>query len=94
MAFSSKENQDHIRSLFKEYRVDAVFSGHDHLYSRQRIDGTEYIITGCSGAYPYAPEEEGGFYHFLKIVVKQESWILNVIDSKGDLYFREEILFN
>ena len=93
VAFSSKKNQDHIRRLFREYRVDAVFSGHEHMYNRQVHDGTEYIITGCSGAYPYASEEEGGFYHFLKIEVKKDSWTLNVIDSKGELFSSEEILF-
>ncbi|MBE3036421.1 MAG: metallophosphoesterase, partial [Candidatus Atribacteria bacterium] len=94
VAFSSKKNQDYIRELFKKFNVDGVFHGHEHLFNKQNIDGTEYIITGCSGAYPYVLQEKGGFYHFLRIDVKKESWICNVLDSHGNLVEQEEISFN
>ncbi len=94
MAFSSKKNQDYIRELFKKYKVDGVFSGHEHLYDKQFHDGTTYIITALSGEYPFVPEDEGGIYHFLKIDVKERSWTLNVIDNNGDFYYQEEITFN
>ena len=94
MAFSSKKNQDYIRELFKKYKVDAVFSGHEHLYNKQFHDGTTYIITALSGEYPFVPEDQGGFYHFLKIDVRQNNWTLNVIKSDGSLYYKEEIPFN
>ena len=94
VAFSSKKNQDYIRELFKKFNVDGVFHGHEHLFNKQNIDGTEYIITGCSGAYLYVSKEKGGFYHFLRIDVKKESWICNVLDSHGNLVEQEEISFN
>ena len=94
VAFSSKKNQDYIRELFKKFNVDGVFHGHEHLFNKQNIEGTEYIITGCSGAYPYVSQEKGGFYHFLRIDVKKESWICNVLDSHGNLVEQEEISFN
>jgi len=94
VAFSSKKNQDYIRELFKKYKVDAVFSGHEHMYSKQFHDGTTYIITALSGEYPFVPKDEGGFYHFLKIDVRERSWTLNVIDSNGSFYYQEEIAFN
>jgi hypothetical protein len=94
VAFSSKKNQDYIRELFKKYKVDGVFSGHEHLYNKQFHDGTTYVITALSGEYPFVPEEEGGFYHFLKIDIREESWTLNVIDSNGNFYYQEEIAFN
>ena len=94
VAFSSKKNQDYIRELFKKLNVDGVFHGHEHLFNKQNIDGTEYIISGCSGAYPYVSQEKGGFYHFLRIDVKKESWICNVLDSHGNLVEQEEISFN
>jgi len=34
------------------------------------------------------------FYHFIKIDVKKDSWIFNVIESDGNLYYQEEIAFN
>ena len=94
VAFSSKKNQDYIRELFKKFNVDGVFHGHEHLFNKQNIDDTEYIIAGCSGAYPYVSKEKGGFYHFLRIDVKKESWICNVLDSHGNLVEQEEISFN
>jgi hypothetical protein len=94
VAFSSKENQDYIRSLFAGYKVDGVFCGHEHFYDKQEHDGVQYIITGCSGASPYASEDEGGFNHFLKMQIKDKSWIMDVIDSSGNKVYTEEILFN
>jgi len=94
VAFSSKKNQDYIRELFKKFNVDGVFHGHEHLFNKQDIDGTEYIITGGGGASLYASKEKGGFYHFLRIDVKKESWICNVLDSHGNLVEQEEISFN
>ena len=94
VAFSSKKNQDYIRELFKKFNVDGVFHGHEHLFNKQNINGTEYIITAGGGAYPYVSKEKGGFYHFLRIDVKKESWICNVLDSHGNLVEQEEISFN
>jgi hypothetical protein len=94
VAFSSKKNQDYIRELFKKYKVDGVFSGHEHLYNKQLHDGTTYVITALSGEYPFVPKDEGGFYHFLRIDIRNTSWTLNVIDSNGSLYYQEEIPFN
>ena len=94
VAFSSKENQDYIRSLFARYKVDGVFCGHEHFYNKQEHDGVQYIITGCSGASPYAPEDEGGFNHFLRMQIRAKSWTMDVIDSTGNKVYTEEILFN
>jgi hypothetical protein len=94
VAFSSKENQDYIRSLFARYKVDGVFCGHEHFFNKQEHDGVQYIITGCSGASPYAPKDEGGFNHFLRIQVKAKSWMVDVINSSGNNVYTEEVLFN
>jgi len=94
VAFSSKENLLFIKELFKKYKVDAVFSGHEHLYNLQSHDGTTYVITALSGEYPFVSREEGGFYHFIRVDIKKNSWIFSVIESDGNLYFQEEIPFN
>ncbi len=39
--------------LLKEYNVAAYFCGHEHLYSRQSVDGVYQIIAGSSGAPIY-----------------------------------------
>lgn len=91
LAFSSKENQDHIRRLLEDNSVDAVFSGHEHLYNKEVHGGTHYVITALSGEYPFYPEEEGGFYHYVSIDVGRDSWTYNVIGSDGKLMYEEVI---
>ena len=43
--------------LFEKYGVDAVFSGHDHVYERAEKSGVHYFVTGGGGAplYPRSP---------------------------------------
>jgi predicted phosphodiesterase len=42
--------------LFEKYQVTAVFSGHDHVYSRAEHEGVRYFVSGGAGApvYPRA----------------------------------------
>jgi 3',5'-cyclic AMP phosphodiesterase CpdA len=44
--------------LFEQYQVSAVFSGHDHVYTRAEHEGVRYFITGGGGAplYPRRPK--------------------------------------
>ncbi len=39
--------------LFERYGVTAVFSGHDHVYSRAEVGGVRYIVSGGGGAPLY-----------------------------------------
>lgn len=94
IAFQSKKNQDDIRKLFRDNNVDAVFSGHEHLFYMQRKGNTEYVITGSSGSEPIVSGEEGDFYHFLIIKVKENTWVLKVMDTNGELIEKNEIIFN
>jgi predicted phosphodiesterase len=67
--------------IFERYRVDAVFSGHDHCYSRAARNGVTYLVSGGGGAplYPRDPrpapqDVEAVVYfertlHFLRVQV-------------------------
>jgi hypothetical protein len=46
--------------LFEKYGVDAVFSGHDHVYSRAEKGGIHYYVSGGGGAplYPRSPRAQ------------------------------------
>jgi 3',5'-cyclic AMP phosphodiesterase CpdA len=59
--------RDRLHMLFAQAKVNAVFSGHEHLYSHQKRDGVNYFITGGGGAPPYADAAHGGFYHYLRV---------------------------
>lgn len=44
--------------LFEKYQVAAVFSGHDHVYSRAERSGVRYFVSGGAGA-PLYPRKSG-----------------------------------
>jgi hypothetical protein len=53
----AKELRERWTPLFARYGVAAVFSGHDHVYTRAEHDGVRYFVTGGGGAplYPRRP---------------------------------------
>lgn len=48
-----RELRERWTPLFERYRVSAVFSGHDHVYSRAERSGVRYFVTGGGGAPLY-----------------------------------------
>ncbi|MCL5281948.1 MAG: metallophosphoesterase [Planctomycetes bacterium] len=46
--------QRQLVPLFEQYGVNAVFSGHNHIYERYFYHGIHYIVTGGGGAPLYA----------------------------------------
>ena len=66
------EERDSLLTLLKRYDVDIIFVGHEHLFRKSIYDGVMQIITGGAGAPLYAEEENGGFYHFVLVDVKEE----------------------
>jgi acid phosphatase type 7 len=53
----AKDLRDRWTPLFERYQVSAVFSGHDHVYTRAEHEGIRYFVTGGGGAplYPRRP---------------------------------------
>jgi len=43
------EIQD-LQPIFTQYKVDLVFSGHDHQYERIFVDGVQYVVAGGGGS--------------------------------------------
>ena len=77
------ESRDMLGALFAEFKVDAVFSGHEHYYERRTVDGIFYIITGGGGAPIYDKEEYGGFNHFVLVTVDGDKMSAEVVDING-----------
>ena len=59
----AKGKTDLLHSLFVNYKVDAVFSGHVHLYFSAKYDGILYTAVGSSGGSA-EPGPTGLEYHF------------------------------
>lgn len=82
-SFTDRRNEYEIRRLMTEYQVDAVFAGHEHFFNKQVRDGVTYVITGVAGATPYTDENQGGFYHYVKVRVEGDSVHMKVIKLGG-----------
>ncbi len=79
------ESRDLVEALFAKYRVDAVFAGHEHYYQRRTVDGVIHIIAGGGGAPVYDREEDGGFFHFVRVTVDGDRVSGEVVDINGKI---------
>ena len=61
-----------LRKLLAEYRVDIVFAGHKHMFKHQQFDGVDYITTGGGGMLTEIPESEGGYLHYVRVMVNHD----------------------
>lgn len=77
--YTDTRNRDMLTMLFRTHHVDAVFAGHEHLFHESEIDGVRYITTGGGGAPLYAGSKRGGFYHFLLVKVKGNSYFIETL---------------
>jgi predicted phosphodiesterase len=56
--------------LCQEYKVDMVFSGHEHIFKEESFGGVRYIISGGGGMLLYLSESAGGFPHYIVVRVR------------------------
>ena len=80
--------------LYEKYGVDAVFSGHDHVYSRAEKGGVRYFVTGGGGAplYPRSPRasaiDKGATRYFERVnhFLRVHVWgdLVEVTAIRGD----------
>lgn len=87
--FDPRPDQDHtmantttasrLMSLYSEYNVDTVFTGHIHMFNISYHDGVRYVITGGIGASLYADTTNGGIYHFTNVTVTESGVIVEPV---------------
>ena len=68
-----------LMSLFEANDVDAVFTGHIHMYNETVVNGVRYIITGGAGASLYANEESGGIYHYMNVTLDESGLVIKPV---------------
>jgi len=61
-----------FRKLCAQYRVKIVFAGHRHMFKHESFDGVDYIVTGGGGMITEIPESEGGFLHYIRVLVNND----------------------
>lgn len=76
-----KDLRERWAPLFEKFAVSAVFSGHDHVYTRAEHNGVRYFVSGGGGAplYPKRPKPSAidaaavqkfeRVYHYLRVAV-------------------------
>lgn len=77
------KERDRLQALLVKSKVDAVFAGHEHFYQRKSVDGILHVITGGGGAPMYLKDEDGGFYHYIRVSVDNDKVNTEVVDSSG-----------
>jgi 3',5'-cyclic AMP phosphodiesterase CpdA len=77
------KERDALQALFVKSKVTMVFTGHEHLYLRNAVDGMQHIIAGGAGAPLYADEKDGGFHHFIMVTVNGDAVRAETVDIQG-----------
>lgn len=72
------KQRDRLHLLFAQYKVNAVFQGHEHQFNHEVRDGVRYFISGGGGAPLYARPSNGGFYHYLRVQFSGREYTVDV----------------
>lgn len=75
------KDRDNLAELFKKYRVDAAFAGHEHLFHYTDKNGLVEYITGGGGAglYHTLVGDYGGYHHYLWVTVSPHQVRVQVV---------------
>ena len=69
------EDGKRLLAMMKAYNAFGIFS-HIHMYWYGEEDGVQMLITGGGGAPLYVPEDQGGFYHYVRLTMEANGTIL------------------
>lgn len=84
-------DRDKFQALLEKYHVEALITGHEHLYDDSMRGGVREIIAGGAGA-PLCPSSRGGsFYHYLVITIDGDKTYINVV-KPGSVFSADTIL--
>lgn len=61
-----------FRKLCSEYSVNTVFSGHKHMFKHEQFEDVNYIVTGGGGMLIEIPEIDGGYLHYVRVMVNHD----------------------
>ena len=84
-------DRDRFQALLEKYHVEALITGHEHLYDDSVRGGVREIIAGGAGAPLYPSSRGGSFYHYLVITVDGDKTYINVI-KPGSVFSADTVL--
>ena len=83
-----------LMPLFSRLKIDVVFNGHDHVYSRSKVqNGVIYVVTGAGGAGLYARKNpqnsintfDNDRYSFTQMDIEGRFLRVRQIDDKNQI---------
>jgi len=86
-----KDDRDALWSIFRKYKVTAVFSGHEHIMSRRSVDGIYQFVVGNTDTFnhdlpgPGMAEYSYRGHHYALVIVKGKEVTVNVYAINGNL---------
>jgi len=88
----NEDVQRFIQPLCDKYNVLLILAGHNHFYSRNKINNTHHLTLGGGGAPLYEPNNasEGLIYseksfHFAKIDIEDDEMSVRIIKPDGSI---------
>jgi predicted MPP superfamily phosphohydrolase len=84
-----------LEPLFVKYGVSVVFTGHDHLYERMKLQqGIQYFVTGSGGALrkgdftpnqPFSAKLVDNEQVFLAVEIFEKEMVFNAVSRSGKI---------
>lgn len=82
-----------LEPVLVRHQVDAVFSGHEHIYQRMRLEkGIQYFVSGGAGSLrrgdgapaPFIARTYDGDFHFMLVEIEADALHFQAISRTGD----------
>jgi hypothetical protein len=88
---ASPTDRDAFQAILEKYHVEALITGHEHLYDDSVHCGVREIIAGGAGA-PLHPSARGGsFYHYLIVTIDGDKTFISVV-KPGSVFAADAVL--
>lgn len=86
------KQRDRLWNLLKQYKVNVLFCGHEHLYNDQTRDNIRQIITGGAGSNLYGKKRDGAFYHYLRMTVTEKDYNIETVLVEDPMELAQDYL--
>jgi predicted phosphodiesterase len=89
---STPPDNERLLELIRKYNVDYVFAGDHHGYSKKKVGGTTFIVSGGGGARLRG--EKGRFFHITRMDIEGDDVTETVIVGHKKLETAELLEYN
>lgn len=84
-------DRNRFQAVLEKYHVEALITGHEHLYDDSVHGGVREIIAGGAGVPLYPSSRGGSFYHYLVVTVDGDRTFISVV-KPGSVFGSDDVL--